>query len=142
MLYDFEDKINQAVFPGLQGGPHNHTIAGLAVALKQVCFSDQISAVRGLHCMSNINCSLFSVRVQLMLISVVIEMIRSQLEKYVSSWNPFSYGQESLLLADLTRYFIGQCLGPVWLSNTFQSWSSIAIVLLIYFSSLLQSRWF
>ncbi|GKV19925.1 hypothetical protein SLEP1_g30121 [Rubroshorea leprosula] len=36
VMYDFEDKINQAVFPGLQGGPHNHTIAGLAVALKQV----------------------------------------------------------------------------------------------------------
>ncbi|CAK9312989.1 unnamed protein product [Citrullus colocynthis] len=35
VLYDYEDKINQAVFPGLQGGPHNHTIAGLAVALKQ-----------------------------------------------------------------------------------------------------------
>ncbi|KAL2893035.1 Serine hydroxymethyltransferase 2 mitochondrial [Bienertia sinuspersici] len=35
VMYDFEDKINQAVFPGLQGGPHNHTIAGLAVALKQ-----------------------------------------------------------------------------------------------------------
>ncbi|KAJ9166437.1 hypothetical protein P3X46_021193 [Hevea brasiliensis] len=34
--YDYEDKINQAVFPGLQGGPHNHTISGLAVALKQV----------------------------------------------------------------------------------------------------------
>ncbi|KAJ0981746.1 hypothetical protein J5N97_010001 [Dioscorea zingiberensis] len=30
-----EDKINAAVFPGLQGGPHNHTITGLAVALKQ-----------------------------------------------------------------------------------------------------------
>ncbi|KAI4366521.1 hypothetical protein MLD38_022391 [Melastoma candidum] len=28
-------EINQAVFPGLQGGPHNHTIAGLAVALNQ-----------------------------------------------------------------------------------------------------------
>lgn len=35
-MYDYEDKINQAVFPGLQGGPHNHTISGLAVALKQV----------------------------------------------------------------------------------------------------------
>ncbi|CAN6450820.1 unnamed protein product [Victoria cruziana] len=35
VLYDFEEKINAAVFPGLQGGPHNHTITGLAVALKQ-----------------------------------------------------------------------------------------------------------
>jgi glycine hydroxymethyltransferase len=30
----YESEINQAVFPGLQGGPHNHTISGLAVALK------------------------------------------------------------------------------------------------------------
>jgi len=35
VIYDYEDKINAAVFPGLQGGPHNHTITGLAVALKQ-----------------------------------------------------------------------------------------------------------
>jgi glycine/serine hydroxymethyltransferase len=34
-MYDYEERINQAVFPGLQGGPHNHTIAALAVALKQ-----------------------------------------------------------------------------------------------------------
>eukprot|EP00298_Acanthocystis_sp_HF-20_P019811 c24259_g1_i1.p1 GENE.c24259_g1_i1~~c24259_g1_i1.p1 ORF type:complete len:507 (+),score=227.95 c24259_g1_i1:33-1523(+) len=32
--YEFEDKINSSVFPGHQGGPHNHTIAALSVALK------------------------------------------------------------------------------------------------------------
>jgi len=31
---DLENAINNAVFPGLQGGPHNHTIGGLAVCLK------------------------------------------------------------------------------------------------------------
>lgn len=34
--YTFEDQINFAVFPSLQGGPHNHAIAAVAVALKQV----------------------------------------------------------------------------------------------------------
>ncbi|PTB69220.1 serine hydroxymethyltransferase [Trichoderma citrinoviride] len=34
-LYDLEDPINFSVFPGHQGGPHNHTITALAVALKQ-----------------------------------------------------------------------------------------------------------
>ncbi|CAJ0629699.1 4421_t:CDS:2 [Entrophospora sp. SA101] len=33
--YDLENPINQSVFPGHQGGPHNHTITALAVALKQ-----------------------------------------------------------------------------------------------------------
>ena len=36
VLYDFESRINNAVFPALQGGPHNHAIGGVAVALKQV----------------------------------------------------------------------------------------------------------
>ena len=36
VLYDFERRINGAVFPGLQGGPHNQQIAAIAVALKQV----------------------------------------------------------------------------------------------------------
>jgi len=35
VMFDLDQKINFSVFPGHQGGPHNHTIAGLAVALKQ-----------------------------------------------------------------------------------------------------------
>lgn len=35
VLYDLEAKINQAVFPGLQGGPHNNAIAGIATTFKQ-----------------------------------------------------------------------------------------------------------
>ena len=35
IAYELEGPINQAVFPGHQGGPHNHTIAALATALKQ-----------------------------------------------------------------------------------------------------------
>ena len=38
--YDLEEKINAAVFPGHQGGPHNHTITALAVALKQAASPD------------------------------------------------------------------------------------------------------
>ena len=34
-IYDLENPINASVFPGHQGGPHNHTITALAVALKQ-----------------------------------------------------------------------------------------------------------
>lgn len=34
-MYDLENKINFSVFPGSQGGPHNHTISALATALKQ-----------------------------------------------------------------------------------------------------------
>lgn len=32
--YNYESKIDFSVFPSLQGGPHNHQIAALAVALK------------------------------------------------------------------------------------------------------------
>jgi glycine hydroxymethyltransferase len=33
---DFENKINSSVFPGLQGGPHEHQIAAVATQLKEV----------------------------------------------------------------------------------------------------------
>lgn len=48
-VYDYEDKINFAVFPSLQGGPHNHQIGALAVALKQVTspgFKEYIKQVK------------------------------------------------------------------------------------------------
>jgi len=42
IMYDIEEKVNFAVFPGLQGGPHNHTIGALATCLKQVNTPDFI----------------------------------------------------------------------------------------------------
>ncbi|KAL1488973.1 hypothetical protein ABEB36_014755 [Hypothenemus hampei] len=33
--YDYESRINQAVFPGLQGGPHENAIAAIATTFKQ-----------------------------------------------------------------------------------------------------------
>lgn len=39
IMYDLEKRINEAVFPGLQGGPHNHSMAGVGVALKQATTS-------------------------------------------------------------------------------------------------------
>jgi len=35
IMYDLEEPIKFSVFPGHQGGPHNHTITALSVALKQ-----------------------------------------------------------------------------------------------------------
>lgn len=48
IMYDYESKVNFAVFPSLQGGPHNHAIAAVAVALKEAAspefklYSEQI----------------------------------------------------------------------------------------------------
>ena len=36
VAYNLEKPIKEALFPGLQGGPHNHAIAGVCVALGQV----------------------------------------------------------------------------------------------------------
>ena len=37
---EYAEAIDKAVFPGLQGGPHNHTTAALAVALKEAATPD------------------------------------------------------------------------------------------------------
>ena len=36
IMYDYEKRINNGVFPALQGGPHQHQIGAVAVALRQV----------------------------------------------------------------------------------------------------------
>lgn len=41
-----EQRINNAVFPSCQGGPHNNTIAGVAVALKQANTAEFIEYCR------------------------------------------------------------------------------------------------
>jgi glycine hydroxymethyltransferase len=46
---DIKDRIDMAVFPALQGGPHNHQIGALAVQLKEVMtpeFNKYIGEVR------------------------------------------------------------------------------------------------
>jgi len=56
IMYNLERPINEAVFPGLQGGPHNHQIAGVAVALKQ-CLTPaykqyQLQVIKNAQCMA------------------------------------------------------------------------------------------
>jgi hypothetical protein len=43
IIYDLEARVNGAVFPSLQGGPHNHAIGAVAVALKQVKYSNDFN---------------------------------------------------------------------------------------------------
>lgn len=40
VMYDLEQRINFSVFPGMQGGPHNHTISALATALQQAALPE------------------------------------------------------------------------------------------------------
>ncbi|KAI0214838.1 Serine hydroxymethyltransferase, mitochondrial [Lamellibrachia satsuma] len=40
IMYDLEDKVNFAVFPSLQGGPHQGQIAAIAVAMRQAAQPD------------------------------------------------------------------------------------------------------
>lgn len=35
-LMNLKPRIDSALFPGMQGGPHNHAIAGIAVSLKEI----------------------------------------------------------------------------------------------------------
>ncbi|XP_064614014.1 serine hydroxymethyltransferase, mitochondrial-like [Liolophura sinensis] len=56
ILYDYEKRVNNAVFPSLQGGPHDHQVAAIAVALKQAQSPDfkeyQSQVLKNAHAMS------------------------------------------------------------------------------------------
>ncbi len=43
---NFEARINQSVFPALQGGPHEHQIAGVATQLKEVMSPEFLAYVK------------------------------------------------------------------------------------------------
>ncbi|KAK3732878.1 hypothetical protein QZH41_018669, partial [Actinostola sp. cb2023] len=57
IMYDLDKKIDFAVFPSLQGGPHNHAIAGVGVALKQAMTRDfkeyQLQTLRNARTMAD-----------------------------------------------------------------------------------------
>ena len=40
IMWDIEKKINEAVFPGLQGGPHNHAIAGMNIYAQYCTYTE------------------------------------------------------------------------------------------------------
>lgn len=42
-IHGLEKAINDAVFPGLQSGPHNHAIAGVAVALGEALTPEYVN---------------------------------------------------------------------------------------------------
>ena len=60
--YNYEEPINAAVFPSLQGGPHNHQIAALAVALKYAttpqfkAYQQQVGPRRPCRCCALLTC--------------------------------------------------------------------------------------
>ncbi|MEW5297350.1 MAG: hypothetical protein WDW38_006183 [Sanguina aurantia] len=57
---ELKEKIDQAVFPGLQGGPHNHTITALAVALKMANTPEFVQYQRNVVA----NCAVMCTRLQ------------------------------------------------------------------------------
>jgi len=56
IMYNLEEKINFSVFPGLQGGPHNNNIGGVAVGLKlansQIFKDYQVQVLKNSHAMA------------------------------------------------------------------------------------------
>ena len=62
-----KEQIDSAVFPGLQGGPHNHTISALAVALK-MANTDEFKAYQK---QVVANCQALAARLQKLGFSVV-----------------------------------------------------------------------
>lgn len=50
---ELPSKIDKAVFPGMQGGPHDHVTAGIAIALKQASTPEFVSYSKQVVCNAN-----------------------------------------------------------------------------------------
>lgn len=92
IMYDLEDKVNFSVFPSLQGGPHNHGIAGVAVALKQVSAA---------HLMKR------------------KETLFVSMQHFITQVNYFQLRSRSLLnqIVQLNKIFVARFFGRAWARN-------------------------
>lgn len=52
----YEKQVNDAVFPGMFGGPHNHQIAALAIALREAQSDDFVSYIKNVKNNARILC--------------------------------------------------------------------------------------
>ena len=89
VMYDYESKINGAVFPGLQGGPHENQIAAIAVALKQVCcrsFLTYLTAIVFIYQYWNAVCII------IIIISMTMFMVLSSWQSHCES-SPGSFDE-------------------------------------------------
>lgn len=80
----FAERIDKGVFPGCQGGPHNHQIAGIAVALEETLTSDYRHYIRQVK----FNCKLLAD----LLMAKGYQLVTKGTENHLLLWDLRSIG--------------------------------------------------